>query len=107
MPYVAPIPIRAQAAAIKIETTPYTDVVPTAAANGWRLARGIWSGITPSMEWANLRDDAVNNSFIPLQAAFAQGQKVKFQFAWEFKGLGAAYNPNVIDADPAFQMSGL
>ena len=80
--------------------------MPTAATNGWRLARGIFNAITPSMEWPNLRDEAVNNSFIPLAAAFAQGQKVKFTLGWEFKGLGSAYNPNVIDADPAFQMCG-
>jgi len=106
MTYVAPLPIRAQAAAIKNETTYATDAVPTAAANGWRLSRSIWNGIIPTMEWANERRDVVNNAFIPLQAAQAQGQKVKFQLGWEFKGLGSAYNPAVIDADPAFQMCG-
>lgn len=106
MPYQAPLPIRLEAAATKIETTYGTDPVPTAVANAVRLADRVWTTITPDAEFPNLRDDTVNNSYIPLAAAAAAGQKAEINIVWEFKGLGSAYNPAVVDADPLWQACG-
>lgn len=107
MTYVAPKPIRLYALAAKLEVTYGTDPVPTAATNAVRLARPLWPLLIPTMEWANLRDDVANNSFIPLAAAAAHGQKVKLQIPWELKGVGAAYTgANFADADPLLQSSG-
>ncbi len=106
MPYVAPLPIRLEAGAAKLETAYLTDPVPTAAANAVRLSDRVWTTLVPDAEFPNLRDETMNNSYLPLAAAFAQGQKAKLTVVWEFKGLGSAYNPNVIDADPLWQACG-
>lgn len=107
MAYVAPKPIRLYALAAKIESTYATDPVPTAATNAVRLAKPLWPVIIPTMEWANLRDDAANNSFIPLAAAGAHGQKCRLIIPWELKGVGVAYTgSNFADADPLIQSCG-
>lgn len=106
MAYQAPFPIRLEAAAVKLETTYATDAVPTAATNAVRLSDRIWTSLIPDAEFPNLRDEVVNNQYIPLAAAAAAGQKCDITIVWEAKGLGSAYNPATIDADPLFQACG-
>lgn len=108
MTYVAPNPIRFEALAAKLETTYGTDPVPTAAANGVRLSDRVFSGLIPSAEWPNLRDDVMNQSLIPLAAAAAHGQKAQIDIAWELKGLGSDYTSAAVfvDADPLIQCCG-
>ncbi len=108
MPYVAPVVARAEACAVKLESTYGTDPVPTAASNSVRLARRAWSSITPGYEWPNLRDEVMNNSFIPLVSALPAGLKCRVNLGWELKGLGADYTSSsvFVDADPLFQSCG-
>ncbi len=108
MPYVQPIPIRNDLVAAKIEGASYgTDAVPTAGANAVRISKRAWNSITPGYEWPNLRDDVANNSFVPIQAAQARGQKARLSLMWELKGLGATYTTAAFtDADPLFQACG-
>jgi hypothetical protein len=107
MAYVAPIVARAEALAAKLETTYATDPVPTAGANAVRLAARAWSSFTVGYEWANLRDDVMNNAYVPLVSASPAGQKVRFNLQWELKGLGSAYSAGAfVDADPLIQACG-
>lgn len=109
MPYVAPIPIRHDLIAAKIEglSTYGTDSVPTAGSNSLRISKRGWNSITPRFEFPNLRDDVSNQSFIPIQAAFARGMSARLSIMWELKGLGATYTTSAFtDADPLFQACG-
>jgi hypothetical protein len=107
VPYISPNPIRLESCAAKIETTYGTDPVPTAASNAVRLSDRLFSGLIPSAEWPNLRDDAATGTYIPLAAAAAHGQKAKLVLQWEIKGLGSAYTSSTFtDADPLIQACG-
>lgn len=107
MAYVAPIVARAEAVAAKIESGYGTDSVPTASANGVRLSRRAWSSLRVGYNWPNLRDETMNQSFIPLPGAIPAGARGQLTLGWELKGLGSAYsNVAFVDADPLFQACG-
>jgi len=107
MPYVAPIPIRGDLVAAKQETTYATDPVPGATTDAVRIVKRGWNSIQPGFAFPNLRDDAANNSFIPIQAAGARGQKAKLSLEWELKGLGTTYTTSAFtDAQPLFAACG-
>lgn len=106
--YVAPNPIRFEAAAVKLETTYLTDPVPTAALNAVRLSKRVFTGLIPTARFANLRDDVMNQGLIPPAAAAAHGQIADVIFQWELKGLGSDYTSAsvFVDADPLIQSCG-
>lgn len=107
MPYVAPIPIRGDLVAAKKETAYATDAVPGATTDAVRIVKRGWNSIQPGFEWANKRDDAANNSFIPIQAAAAAGKKARLSLEWELKGLGTTYTTSAFtDAQPLFECCG-
>jgi hypothetical protein len=108
MAYVSPIVARAESVAAKIESVYATDPVPTAALNAVRVSKRAWNSLIADYEWPNLRDDAANNSFIPLASAFPAGLKARLSLQWELKGLGADYTSATVfvDADPLFQACG-
>ena len=107
MPYVAPIPIRGDTIAAKLETTYGTDIVPAVATDAVRIAKRGWNSIQPDFAFPNLREDAANNSFIPIQAAGARGQKARLALEWELKGLGATYTTALFsDGQPLFAACG-
>lgn len=109
MPYVAPIAIRGDLVAAKAEPagTYGTDSVPGATTDAVRIVKRGWNSIQPGFEFPNLRDDAANNSFIPIQAAGARGQKARWSLEWELKGLGTTYTTAAFtDAQPLFACCG-
>src|SRR6266568_4204568 len=107
MAYVQPIAIRGDLVAAKKETTYGTDSTPGATTDAVRISKRAWSSIQPDFEWPNLRDEAANNSFIPIQAAAARGMKARLTLQWELKGLGTTYTSAAFtDADPLFNACG-
>jgi hypothetical protein len=108
MTYVQPIGIRGDLVACKKETTYGTDITPGPTTDAVRINKRAWNSIAHDFEWANLRDEAANNSFVPIQAAAARGMKARLTLGWELKGLGATYTSSSVytDADPLFQACG-
>src|SRR5260370_8584085 len=100
MPYTAPIAIRNDLVAAKLETTYGTDAVPSPTVNAVRISKRAWSSITPGYEWPILRDDVANQSFIPIQAAAAHGQKAPLSLMWELNALGTTSTTPALPAPP-------
>lgn len=79
------------------------DATPTTS-DAVRINRRLGSQIELDYEWENLRDEAANNSIIPVDPALPRGRKAKVTIDWEVKGAGSDVPP---EAQPLYIGCGL
>ena len=84
-----PIPLRLDGLLAKVEGTYGTDSVPVVGTDGVRVAQRLWSSLTLSNAWENLRRDIVSGSVYPPIPASPVGRMVSMDIAWECKGAGS------------------
>ena len=98
-----PVIYRLDGVQAKAESTYATDSAPTTT-DAVRIARRLGSQIELDYEWENLRDEAANNSIIPVDPALPRGRRAKVTIDWEVKGAGSDVPP---EAAPLYIACGL
>ena len=98
-----PVVYRLDGLQAKSEGTYGSDSSPTTT-DAVRINRRLGSQIELDYEWENRRDEAANNSLIPVDPALPRGRKAKVTIDWEVKGAGIDAAP---EAQPLYIASGL
>lgn len=99
-----PVVYRLDGLQAKSEGASYAvDAAPTTA-DAVRIARRLGSQIELDYEWENRRDEASNNSIIPLDPALPRGRRARVTIDWEVKGAGSDVPP---EAQPLYLGCGL
>lgn|SRR5574341_124420 len=86
-------PIRIDGLLAKIQPTPDTDPVPTAAADGVKVSERLWSTLSVDHEFPNERDDEATGTLQPGRPAPPQGANVTLDILWRIRGSGSATTP--------------
>lgn len=97
------IPLRLDGALAKIESVYRTDPVPTAGANGVRIAERMWPNIQVDYAWENLQRDTATGTLLPIAPAKPRGRNVTITIPWLMRGSGVLGTPP--EAGPLYRAS--